>query len=235
MKRFGRTGGIDELQATLPLTTLFFDCLLLDEQSLIDEPTKERHLALVDCLPSELIIPQRVTASALQAADFLDAALAAGHEGVMAKSLEAAYTVGGRGKKWLKIKPVHTLDLVILAAEWGSGRRKGWLSNLHLGARDPASGQFVMLGKTFKGLTDEMLAWQTKKLLALQTARDDHTVYVEPTLVAEIAFNEVQQSSQYDSGYALRFARIRRHREDKLPAEADTINAIARIFAKHRE
>ena len=150
----------------------------------------------------------------------------------MAKSLEAPYEAGGRGLSWLKLKTAHTLDLVVLAAEWGSGRRRGWLSNLHLGARDPVSGGFVMLGKTFKGLTDELLRWQTERLLALETARDGHTVYAKPELVVEIAFNDVQSSPHYPGGVALRFARVKRYRTDKGPADADSIDAVRAIHAR---
>ena len=150
----------------------------------------------------------------------------------MAKSREAPYEAGSRGFSWLKLKPAHTLDLVILAAEWGSGRRRGWLSNLHLGARDPANGGFVMLGKTFKGLTDEMLAWQTEKLLALEIGRDEWTVHVRPELVAEIAFSDVQTSPHYPGGLALRFARVKRYRTDKTAAEADTIDAVREIHRR---
>jgi len=152
----------------------------------------------------------------------------------MAKSLDAPYTAGQRGFNWLKLKPAKTLDLVILAVEWGSGRRKGWLSNLHLGARDPESGRFVMLGKTFKGLTDEMLKWQTERLLSLEISRDEWTVHVRPELVVEIAFNDIQESPRYPAGLALRFARVKRFRPDKSAAEADTIQTVAEIFEKQR-
>jgi DNA ligase-1 len=156
----------------------------------------------------------------------LDDALARGHEGVMVKAPGSPYAAGRRGGDWLKVKPVHTLDLVVLAAEWGHGRRRGRLSNLHLGARDPATGGWAMLGKTFKGLTDAMLAWQTERLLALETGRDRGTVHVRPELVVEVALDGVQASSRYPSGMALRFARVRRFREDKPAAEADTVDAV---------
>ena len=152
----------------------------------------------------------------------------------MAKSLAAPYAAGQRGFSWLKLKQARTLDLVILAAEWGSGRRRGWLSNLHLGARDLASGQFVMLGKTFKGLTDEMLRWQTERLLSLETGRDEMTVYVRPELVVEIAFSDVQESPRYPGGLALRFARVKRYRTEKPAAEADTIQAVQEVFRQQR-
>jgi DNA ligase-1 len=150
----------------------------------------------------------------------------------MAKSLDGNYEAGRRGRRWLKIKPANTLDLVVLAAEWGHGRRHGWLSNLHLGARDPASGGLVMLGKTFKGMTDEMLEWQTRKLQELEVARDGITVYVRPELVVETAFNEVQASTQYPGGVALRFARVKRYRTDKTAADADTIDSVRRIYQR---
>jgi DNA ligase-1 len=155
----------------------------------------------------------------------------------MAKGTSSLYVAGARGQTWLKIKKVHTLDLVILAAEWGSGRRKGWLSNLHLGARDTEKGGFAMLGKTFKGLTDEMLRWQTEQFLALETSRDSYTVYIEPKIVAEIAYSDIQTSPRYASGYALRFARVKRYRGDKTPAEADTFETVKQLaqFANQGE
>jgi DNA ligase-1 len=152
----------------------------------------------------------------------------------MAKSLSAPYGAGQRGFHWLKLKEATTLDLVILAAEWGNGRREGWLSNLHLGARDPESGQFVMLGKTFKGLTDDMLRWQTEKLLLLEICRDAHTVFVRPELVAEIAFSDIQDSPRYPAGLALRFARVKRYRTDKTAVQADTIQTVTELFKNQR-
>jgi DNA ligase-1 len=152
----------------------------------------------------------------------------------MAKSLSASYAAGQRGFSWLKLKAAHTLDLVVIAVEWGSGRREGWLSNLHLGARDPASGQFVMLGKTFKGLTDQLLIWQTERLLSLETGRDGHVVHVRPELVVEIAFNDVQESRHYPAGLALRFARVKRYRTDKPAGEADTIGTVRALFERQR-
>jgi DNA ligase-1 len=218
------------MRRELPLSVLFFDCLRRDGEDLTGRAASERFAALAEILPRELLIPRLVTADRVSAQEYFDAALAAGHEGVVAKSLEAPYEAGSRGRSWLKIKHAHTLDLVVLAAEWGHGRRRGWLSNLHLGARDPISGGFVMLGKTFKGLTDEMLAWQTKALLALETTRDAYAVYVRPELVAEIAVNEIQASPQYPAGLALRFARVKRYRSDKRPEEADTIDTVRRLF-----
>ena len=161
----------------------------------------------------------------------MDDALARGHEGVMVKALDAPYEAGRRGAGWLKVKRAHTLDLVVLAAEWGHGRRQGWLSNLHLGARDPATGGFVMLGKTFKGMTDEMLAWQTIRLQELEIERDRWTVYVKPELVVEVAFDGLQASPRYPAGLALRFARIKGYRPDKTPEDADTIDTVRAIHA----
>jgi DNA ligase-1 len=177
-------------------------------------------------VPQRLRVPRLVTSSEVAAREFYDAAIAAGHEGVMAKSPQSPYEAGNRGASWLKIKRVHTLDLVVLAAEWGSGRRVGKLSNLHLGARDSASGEFVMLGKTFKGLTDAMLEWQTRELLAREVRRDQWTVYVRPELVVEIAFSDLQTSSRYRGGLALRLARVKRYREDKPVEQADTMDSV---------
>jgi DNA ligase-1 len=185
--------------------------------------------ALQTCLPESLRVPRIETGDPAEAQRVLDDALAMGHEGVMVKALDAPYEAGRRGASWLKVKVAHTLDLVVLAAEWGHGRRHGRLSNLHLGARDPASGGFVMLGKTFKGLSDEMLAWQTERLLGLEKHRDEHTVYVRPELVVEVAFDGVQTSRRYPGGVALRFARVKGYRPDKRPAEADTIDTVRAI------
>jgi len=211
---------------SVPLSLFLFDARHLEGADLIDAEDRERHAALVRAVPAELLMPRLVTASADEAAAFFSDALAHGHEGVVVKSLTTPYAAGRRGAGWIKVKPRHTLDLVVLAVEWGHGRRRGWLSNLHLGARDPATGGFVMLGKTFKGLTDELLAWQTERLLALEERRDSYTVYVRPELVAEIAFDGVQRSPRYPGGLALRFARVLRYREDKSAAEADTIDMI---------
>jgi DNA ligase-1 len=171
-----------------------------------------------------------VTDDLAQARQFQAETLERGHEGVLVKSLTAPYTAGRRGSAWVKVKTARTLDLVVLAVEWGSGRRQGWLSNLHLGARDTATSAFVMLGKTFKGMTDELLQWQTKELLARETHREGHVVHVRPELVVEIAFNEVQRSSQYPGGVALRFARVKGYRPDKRPDEADTIDAVRALL-----
>ncbi|HUI57809.1 MAG TPA: ATP-dependent DNA ligase [Bryobacteraceae bacterium] len=228
-RRFGRKLDLDRMRAELPLTPFWFDLLYLNGQPLIDEPQQRRFSALEELASPDALVPRVVTADREQAADFLRLALDRGNEGVMAKARDAAYAAGARGQSWLKIKKAHTLDLVILAAEWGNGRRRGWLSNLHLGARDPEKDGFAMLGKTFKGLTDEMLAWQTEQFLKLEIGRDDYTVYVEPKLVAEIAFSDIQVSHRYPSGMALRFARVKRYRTDKSPADADTVQTVRRL------
>jgi len=230
MQRFGRKRDVESLAEIVPLSLFAFDCLHADGEDLIDAPTEARVERLHALAPADAIVPRVVTASAEAGRRFLTEALDAGHEGVMAKALDAPYEAGRRGSAWLKIKVAHSLDLVVLAAEWGSGRRRGWLSNLHLGARDPTGG-FVMLGKTFKGLTDEMLAWQTERLEALAIAREGHVVHVRPELVVEIAFNELQTSRRYPGGLALRFARVLRYRPDKRAEEADTIDTVRAIAA----
>jgi DNA ligase-1 len=232
MRRFGRKLDVAALRRELPLSALFFDVLHADGVDLLGEPGRARADALAAALPESLRVPRLVTADPVAGAAFLDDALARGHEGVLAKSLEVPYEAGRRGAGWLKVKRAHTLDLVVLAAEWGNGRRKGWLSNLHLGARDPAAGGFVMLGKTFKGMTDAMLAWQTERLqgLALGTT-DGYVVHVRPELVVEIAFDGLQGSPRYPAGLALRFARVKRYREDKRPDEADTIETVRALYA----
>jgi DNA ligase-1 len=232
MSRFGRRLDIDRIRKEFPLTPFFFDLLYLDGGPLVDEPARRRLTALIDAVPERMLVPRTLTSSPLDAQAFLQRSLDAGHEGIMAKALDAPYQAGHRGRRWLKVKPANTLDLVVLAAEWGHGRRHGWLSNLHLGARDPVAGGFVMLGKTFKGMTDAMLEWQTKMLLELEVARDGITVYVRPELVVEVAFNEVQASTQYPGGVALRFARIKRYRTDKNASEADTIAAVRDIYRR---
>ncbi|MDN3351638.1 ATP-dependent DNA ligase [Actinomadura sp. DC4] len=220
--RVARQGAGQEV----PLSVFLFDVLHLDGADLIDRPGSERSTALAERVPEDLRMPRLVTGSVEDATAFFRDALAHGHEGVLVKSLDTPYTAGRRGAGWIKVKPRHTLDLVVLAVEWGHGRRQGKLSNLHLGARDPETGGFVMLGKTFKGLTDEMLDWQTERLLALEDRRDDHTVHVRPELVVEIAFDGVQRSPRYPGGLALRFARVLRHRPDKPASEADTIESV---------
>ena len=234
MRRFGRKLDVEALRATFPLSVFFFDCLLADGKDLTARPAQERLDALAGFLPAKILIPRLVTGDKEAAQVFYDDALARGHEGVMAKALDAPYEAGSRGAGWLKIKKAHTLDLAVIAAEWGSGRRKGWLSNLHLGALDPATGGFVMLGKTFKGMTDKMLAWQTQRLLELETSREGHVVHVRPALVAEVAFNEIQASPTYPGGFALRFARVKRYREDKSAKDADTIESVRALYEGQR-
>jgi DNA ligase-1 len=230
--RFGtRTPGPDRL----PLSAFVFDVLHLDGDDLLDLPTSERLDVLDRIVPGEQRVERLITADPEQAEEFLQRTLAAGHEGVMAKSLTANYEAGRRGAGWLKVKPVHTLDLVVLAVEWGSGRRRGKLSNIHLGARDPATGGFVMLGKTFKGMTDAMLDWQTQRFAELATGpMDGHVVELRPEQVVEIAFDGLQASTRYPGGLALRFARVLRYRDDKPAAEADTIDTV-RAFAAARD
>ncbi|HSJ05103.1 MAG TPA: ATP-dependent DNA ligase [Longimicrobiales bacterium] len=226
MSRFGSRVDVERLRTTLPLSVFFFDCLYAGGRSMVEEKARDRFDALAGLVPAERIVPRTITADRAEAAAFMAAALAAGHEGIIAKDLDAAYDPGRRGGAWLKVKPADTLDLVVLAAEWGSGRRSGRLSNLHLGARDPVTGGFVMLGKTFKGLTDAMLEWQTAELLARATRREGHVVYVRPELVVEVAFEGVQDSPRYPAGVALRFARVRGYRPDKAAADADTIERV---------
>jgi DNA ligase 1 len=228
MSRFGTKAASNDRT----LSVFFFDCLHADGVDVIDFPARER-LAVLDArIPPENVVPRIETPDAEEAQRFLDGALARGHEGVMVKSLDASYEAGRRGAGWLKVKPAHTLDLVVLAAEWGHGRRQGKLSNLHLGARDPETGGFVMLGKTFKGMTDEMLAWQTQRLLELETDSDGHVVHVRPELVVEIAFDGVQSSARYPGGMALRFARVKGYRPDKRADEADTVETLRLIHAR---
>ena len=233
MSRFGRRQDAEVLRAALPLTAFLFDLLWQDGEPILDRPLSERLQRLDAVVPATMRVPRLITGDVEEAKAFDADARARGHEGVMVKSLTAPYAAGRRGSAWLKVKTARTLDLVVLAVEWGSGRRQGWLSNLHLGARDPSTGEFVMLGKTFKGMTDEILEWQTKELLAREIRREGHVVYVRPELVVEIAFNDVQRSSQYPGGVALRFARVKGYRPDKRAADADTIEAV-RAFLPDR-
>ena len=228
MSRFG--SGTEAASAMrVPLSALFFDVLHVDGEDVLDRPAGERHEILERIVPPANLVPRVVAETPAEAEQALADALAHGHEGVMVKALDAPYEAGRRGGSWLKLKPTHTLDLVVLAAEWGHGRRQGKLSNLHLGARDPETGGFVMLGKTFKGMTDAMLEWQTAKLLELEERSDGHVVHVRPELVVEIAFDGVQTSRRYPGGVALRFARVKGYRPDKSAAEADTIDAVRAI------
>ena len=208
------------------MTPYFFDVLHLDGADLLDSPAAERAAALERLVPEAHRVPRLVTSDVAAAEEFAAEVLRSGHEGVVVKALAAPYEAGRRGSSWVKVKPVHTLDLVVLAVEWGSGRRQGWLSNIHLGARDPATGGFVMLGKTFKGMTDEMLAWQTERFHELEVESDGWVVTVRPEQVVEIAFDGVQRSTRYPGGVALRFARVVRYRDDKRADEADTIGTL---------
>ena len=234
MRRFGRAVDDATLRADLPLSVLFFDLLHAGGDDLMQRPARERFEALATLVPEHQLVPRIITADAASATAFLDETLRRGHEGIVAKALDAPYEAGCRGSAWLKVKPAHTLDLVVLAAEWGSGRRVGFLSNLHLAAREPGTGGFAMLGKTFKGMTDAMLASQTDRLLAIELGRDGHVVHVRPELVVEVAFDGLQASSRYPSGLALRFARVKRWRDDKRAAEADTIETVRAIYARQR-
>ena len=226
MQRLGDDGG--QGRADPSTAVRFFDCLHHDGTDLIDEPLHRRLAALDAVVPHTALVERREVRTADEAQAFFDEVVAAGFEGMVVKDRAGPYEAGRRGAAWRKVKPSWTLDLVVLAVEWGSGRRRGSLSNVHLGARDPAGG-FVMLGKTFKGMTDEMLAWQTERFLGLETRRERHVVHVEPVQVVEVAVDGVQTSSRYPGGVALRFARVRRYRDDKTAAQADTIDAVRAI------
>jgi ATP-dependent DNA ligase I len=232
MSRFGSRLDVEQMRASTPLSPFFFDCLHAGGEDLLDRPAAARFDALAALTPPALAVPRLVTGDEAEAGAFLADTLGRGHEGAMVKALDAPYEAGRRGASWLKVKPAHTLDLVVLAAEWGHGRRRGWLSNLHLGARDPATGGFVMLGKTFKGMTDEMLAWQTEHLQRLRTRAEGITVFVRPQLVVEVAFDGLQASPRYPGGLALRFARIKGYRPDKGPQDADTIDTVRALHAR---
>ncbi len=225
MSRFGAQDPRDLL-----LRPYFFDCLHLDGDDLLDAPLRER-LDTLHRIAGELMIPGVRRPSGQQAIEVFEAALAAGHEGVLVKALDSPYAAGRRGRSWQKIKPAHTVDLVVLAAEWGHGRRSGYLSNLHLGARDPNGGEPIMVGKTFKGMTDELLAWQTEALQQIATIRTQWAVHVRPELVVEIELDGIQASPRYPGGVALRFARVVRYRPDKFAAEADTIDTLRLLRA----
>jgi DNA ligase-1 len=228
MRRFGRRLDVEGLRAELPLTPFWFDILRHDEADLQDLTLRDRSALLQGIAPGS-VVPRRVVSSVAAAEEFFDEALARGHEGVMAKSPASTYAAGSRGIGWYKVKPAHTLDLVVLAVEPGSGRRAGWLSNIHLGARTPDGG-FAMIGKTFKGMTDATLAWQTKRFRELEVATDGFVVHLRPEQVVEVAFNDVQESSHYDSGVALRFARVKRYRSDKRAEDADTLESVYAIL-----
>ncbi len=229
MRRFGRRTDVATARLELPLSVQFFDVLHVDGRDVIDAPLRERLPVLEEHVADDQRVLSVRTDKAEAIEQFFDRALEAGHEGAMVKDPSSPYLAGGRGRAWRKLKQAHTLDLVVLAAEWGSGRRQGTLSNLHLGAWDPVAEAFVMLGKTFKGLTDELLAWQTEAFQEIAVRSDRHTIYVEPRYVVEIAFNDVQVSPQYPGGVALRFARVKRYRPDKEPREADTIDRVVAL------
>ncbi|MEO9053361.1 MAG: ATP-dependent DNA ligase [Steroidobacteraceae bacterium] len=231
MRRFGRKLNVEASRSALPIRAFFFDCLRFGTDSIATCTTQERFLALVRAVPAAFLVPRLIANSEPEARAFYEAAIAAGHEGVMAKAVDAPYEAGNRGASWFKIKRVHTLDLVVLGAEWGYGRRTGKLSNLHLGALDPATGEFIMLGKTFKGLTDAMLTWQTQEFLAREIRRDAGTVYIRAELVVEIAFSDLQASHRYPGGLALRLARVKRYRDDKSVENADTMETVRKIYA----
>jgi DNA ligase-1 len=224
--RTATTADPDRLREEVPLSPFFFDLLHLDGEDLVDAPAHERWRRLAETIPPSWLVAHTVTADPEQAQAFFTERVAAGHEGVIVKDPALPYAAGRRGPGWVKVKPRHTLDLVVLAVEWGSGRRQGWLSNIHLGARDAETGELVMLGKTFKGMTDEMLRWQTERFLELETSRSSHVVHVRPEQVVEIAFDGVQRSSRYPGGMALRFARVLRYRDDKPVGEIDTTQTI---------
>jgi DNA ligase-1 len=228
MRRFRRVHDVEEMAEKIPLRLHLFDILYLDGELLIDEPYEERWRRLEKVCPQELLAERLVTGDTELVKTFLIRAMEAGHEGLMAKRLDSEYTPGSRGKRWFKIKPVETLDLVVAAADWGYGRRTGWLSNYHLAARE--GGEYMVIGKTFKGLTDDEFRWVTERLQDLKERETPGTVHVRPELVVEVAFNEIQRSHHYKSGFALRFARINRIREDKSPADADTLDRVRELY-----
>lgn len=235
MRRFRRVHEVQSMAKRIPLRLYLFDITYLNGKMLIDAPYDERWRTLQALVDPDLLATRIVTGRVEDGKELMEKAIRSGHEGIMAKDLKSDYTPGVRGKKWLKIKPVETIDIVIVAAEWGSGRRKGWLSNYHLAVRDDQTGEYYMVGKTFKGLTDDEFAMITKKLLQIKTRETEYTVYVKPSIVAEVAFNEIQRSPHYQSRFALRFARITRFREDKGPEDADTLERLTKLYEKQFE
>ncbi len=235
MRRFRRVHGVEEMAGRLPLKLFLFDALQVEGKTLIDLPYTERWKELSNMVSAQSLAPRLMSSEPKQVEAFLKEALKAGHEGLMAKSLSSNYSPGARGKKWFKIKPADTLDVVIVAAEWGSGRRVGWLSNYHLGVRDEKTGEFLVVGKTFKGLTDAEFDMITKRLQELKIRESRYTIHVKPSIVAEVAYNEVQKSPRYKSGFALRFARIVRFREDKGPEDSDTLQHLQELYEKQFE
>ena len=241
MRRFRRVQKVELSMKEVPVRLFLFDLLYMNGRSLIDLSYKERWKCLKEISPEDLLVPRIITGEISEAKSFLKEATISGHEGLMAKSLESPYTPGARGKRWFKIKPAETLDLVIVAADWGSGRREGWLSNYHLACRDSETGEYWVIGKTFKGLTDEEFTRMTQALLKLKIpplspfnkgGLGDYTVYVKPQIVVEVTYNEIQKSPKYESGFALRFARITRIREDKTPQEADTLTHLKDLYQR---
>jgi DNA ligase-1 len=230
-----RTVDVEKATQEIPLRLYLFDILFLDGTSLFEMPCQERWRILSSISDGEILARRIVTDQISEAERFLSEAIQAGHEGLMAKSLDGTYAPGTRGKRWLKIKPSERLDLVIVAADWGSGRREEWLSNYHLAVRDDEEGRFLDVGKTFKGLTDSEFQMMTDRLQSLRTRETDYTVHVKPEIVVEVAYNEIQKSPHYDSGFALRFARIKRIRDDKAPDEIDTVQALRRLYEKQFE
>jgi len=234
MRRFGRKLDVDAQRRAPPLTPPAFDPLLVDDDALLDAPYTTRRARLEALVPAPHRVPSLASPTLEAARTYLRDTLAAGHEGLLVKALDAPYEAGSRGSSWLKLKPAATLDLVVIGVEQGAGRRAAWLSNLHLAAYDPTTGGFVMLGKTFKGMTDELLVWQTRELGARAVRREGHVVHVRPELVVEVAYQELEVSPRYPGGLALRFARVRGYRLDKRPEDADTIGAVRAAFARQR-
>ena len=228
MRRFTRVKDVEEKVEQIPLKLFLFDLLYSDGVLLIDDPYEERWRQLEEIVPSTLLVKRIITDDPEEAESFMNEAIQEGQEGLMVKRLDSPYTPGSRGKLWFKLKPAETLDVVVVAADWGSGRRRGWLSNYHLGVWD--GGEYMVIGKTFKGLTDEEFKWMTEKLQELKESETSYTVQVRPELVVEVAFNEIQASPHYESGYALRFARVTRIREDKSPRDADTLRRVEEMY-----
>lgn len=232
MRRFTRVHEIEALKRRIPLRLHLFDIIYLDGQTLVDTPYRERWQRLLQTCKENLLVDRIVSGDNREVQSFLQSAIGNGHEGLMAKRLDSLYTPGRRGKRWLKVKPADQLDLAITAADWGYGRRTGWLSNYHLAASNQETGQFEVVGKTFKGLTDEQFKWMTNKLKELKIRERTHTVFVRPEIVVEVAYNEIQKSPKYKSGFALRFARVKRIREDKSPREVSTIEEIRETYER---
>jgi DNA ligase-1 len=235
MRRFRRVHEVDDMASMIPLKLYLFDALQVDGKTLIDQPYTDRWKILAQIVPEERLAPRIITTDVEKVETFMQSALKEGHEGLMAKSLTSNYSIGARGKKWFKIKPADKLDVVIVAADWGSGRRVGWLSNYHLAVRDEETGKFLVIGKTFKGLTDVEFETITKRLQEIKTRDGSYTVYVKPAIVAEVAYNEIQKSPRYESGFALRFARISRFRDDKSPEDAGTLQQLQQLYDKQFE